>query len=110
MDLLKRVDIDTKTVSEDGDKAVVEVTVDVFQMFDENMLMSKLPQGIAFQSTDAKIEGIAQAVAASLNDLQKVGKTALQINCTYDEANKMWLPEDSKGIGELLAAKILNIQ
>ncbi len=109
MDLLKRVDIDTKTVSEDGDKAVVEVTVDVFQMFDD-MLMSKLPQGIAFQSTDAKIEGIAQAVAASLNDLQKVGKTAFQINCTYDEANKMWLPEDSKGIGELLAAKILNIQ
>ena len=110
LNLLKRVNIETRTVSENDNKAVVDVTVDVFQTFNENLLMSKLPQDIAEQPEEVRIDEIAKAIAATLNDLKKISNSTVQATCTYSEENEMWLPDDTEGIGELLITRILNVQ
>ena len=97
----KRATIKTETVSEEGNKATVKVTVDTFEKFTEDLVTAKFPENIAELPETERNDAIINAAIATLQDLKVTGNADLTFECQYNEEAKMWAP-----VGDDYAAKI----
>lgn len=102
----KRSTFKTETVSENENAATVRITVSTFEKLDETFITSKLPANIYEMSETERIDAVANAIAAALNDLQIVGDSVFTVDCEYNEQAKMWLPVQMQEFGFTLATKI----
>lgn len=105
----KRTDFKTETVSESENNATVKITVSTFEKFDENLVLSKIPANASATSEAERIEVVANALAAALQDLKIVGSSEFTVDCQYDEQAKMWLPVQIQDFGYTLTKKIFTL-
>ena len=65
-----------------------------------------MPANVYEMSETERIDAVANAIAAALNDLQIVGDYDFTVDCEYNEQGKMWLPLQMQEFGFTLATKI----
>ena len=105
VNVFKRTEFKTETISENENKATVKITVSTFEKFDEDLVLSKIPANAAELSEAEQINAVANALAAALQDLKIVGNSDFTVDCQYNEQAKMWLPVQMNDFGFTLATK-----
>lgn len=106
VNVFKRTEFKTETISENENKATVKITVSTFEKFDENLVLSKIPANVESMSETEQINAVANALAAALQDLKIAGNSDFTVDCQYNEQAKMWLPVELENFGVTLATKI----
>lgn len=111
LNMLKRVEIDTKTKSQEGDKAEVEITVSKFELekaFDEQTLTEKLKKRLPANASEKMVmEDLTDIMVETMDGMQADGTQTITVQCTYDKKNKVWMPDDvEKFTDELISAAL----
>ena len=114
LNLLKRAEIDTKTKSQDGDKAEVEITVSKFEVekaFDKQVLVEKLQKRLPSNATERMVvENITDIMVETIDGIQADGTQTITVPCTYDKNLKMWMPDDVEKFTEQLELAIVGMR
>lgn len=89
MESMKKINVETKKVSVNGDVAEVEIKYDYF---DTDAIYNQFPYKYT-TSTDVYVERLTEKIK---NNMQPVGSRKFIVKCSYDESSKKWVPENEK--------------
>ena len=106
VNVFKRTEFKTETISENENKATVKITVSTFEKFDEALLLSKMPANVESMSEDEQINAVSNALPAALQDLKIAGNSDFTVDCEYNKLSEMWLPIDLDNFSDMLSKKI----
>ena len=113
MNMLKRAEVNTKTKSEDGDKAEVEITVSKFNLekaFNEQTWVEKLKNRLPANASEKMVvETITDILTETMDGMQTDGTQTITVQCTYDKNNKVWMPDDVENFTEQLITSVLGL-
>ena len=112
INLLKKVNVATKTISVDGGKATVEVTVGTINMdsIDLETIILKLANRISEDSSEKVIlDECTKVIIEEINGLSITGEGKFKTTCTYDKKVKMWVPDDMEKFGSDLESTIMGL-
>ncbi len=109
---LKKAKVSAKTISEDGDKAEVELTItpiDLKAALDDKALNKALEKkGLSPNTTEKELaEIVTQIMVEQINNASPAGDKKIKVPCTYNEKEKVWMPNDMEQFSEQLALTAL---
>lgn len=104
---LERSPFKTETISENGDKATVKITVSPFEKFNESLLAEKLPANFDEMSETEKIDAVANAMAEVFKDLKTTEDKEITMECQYDAESQMWLPVKLEDFSVTIISNVL---
>ena len=105
-----RVDVATRVVSEEGDKATVEVTLGVLDVgaIDENSIFAEIAQSVTEYSSESEIlEKCTQIMCREIGNLTPVRKNSFNVECAYNKEAGMWIPNDMQAFGTKMDLTIM---
>lgn len=102
---LKQCGVKVKTLEKKDEKATVELTVDTLSS--DQMDHEAVGATVAGQLTDdmtpeEAMELFTKACVQEIGKLKPVGTKTLKVNCTYDSAKGVWLPDEMEKTVETL--------
>ena len=112
INLLKKVNVSTKTISVDGNKANVEITVGTINIDSINLenLTLKLAGRISEYSSEKEIlDECTNVIIEEINGLPVTGQSNFKTTCTYNKDVKMWVPDDIEKFGMDLESTIIGL-
>lgn len=110
-DIFMQVNFDTTTISENENSATVKITVTTFENpFTEEALSAHVPANIDDMSYAQRVEAFIQLYVDSIKNARKIGTADVNIECIFDDKEKIWVPRDAESFGTAFPSKIFNMQ
>lgn len=112
VNLLKKVNVSTNTVSVDGGKATVEITVGTINLDSINLetITLKLAGRISEYSSEKEIlDECTNVMIEEISRLPVTGQSKFKTTCTYNKDVKMWVPDDIEKFGTDLESNIMGL-
>ena len=109
-DIFMRTNFETATVAENKNSATVKITFTTFENpFTEEALNAHFPANFEGMSYSQKVEAFIQVFIDSIKNARKIGTADMNIECIFDDEEKMWVPRDAESFGEALPSKIFSL-
>lgn len=107
---ISRANVSTKTLSKEGDKATVEVTVDVIDP--KKIDMTKLVQSVqkevvAKGAPNQILDVMTNKLEDEIKNIPISGQTTLQVDCTYNKDLGVWVPNNEQDYEMRLGQAVL---
>ena len=107
----KKLDVHTKKISENGTKAVVEITIGKLSPVDFDALRAKIQAIPNDPATRAKRGDIIVDIYKEAYEArQQAGTVSFEIECQYNAKDKIWIPTDVKNYADQVKAAIDNLE